>query len=316
MSKINELPNEPLFPIKTVSVRTGVQPVTLRAWERRYHLLNPQRADNHYRLYSEQDIAILTWVKNKVDNEMQVSAAARLVEQMQKTGDWPEVAARVQAPQLRRSDEPAENYVSILYQFLYGKNEQDALKLLNELFVGYELVYLFTKILTPVLVKIGEAWYEGRIGISTEHFASALIRGWLLKLFYELPSRQSNKRILVGSGPDEMHEIGDLMFANLLREKGYFVDYIGPDNPVDDLVDYAEEEKAAMVILTASIDTNALQLKKIQEKLNRLPKPPVFAYAGQAFNLFPALLSAVPGFYLGKSMEDGLKKVEELLAVP
>jgi hypothetical protein len=118
----------------------------------------------------------------------------------------------------------------------------------------------------------------------------------------------------VGAGSEETHEIGALMFACLLRDKGYFVDYVGPDNPLDDLVDYAEEEKAFMVILTASLDTNALVLKKLQEKLNGLPKPPVFAYAGQAFVLYPNLRQVIPGVFLGNTLTDGVKKVEELVS--
>lgn len=316
MVKLNELPDKPIYPIKTVSARTGILPVTLRAWERRYHLLTPQRGGNRYRLYSEQDIAILTWVKDKVEEDLQISAAARLVDQMRKTGDWPEARVTIQAAHPKHSDEPPGKYVPLLYQSLYDKKESTALEVLEDVYSKFELISIFSEILTPVLVKIGEAWYDGRISISTEHFASSLIRGWLLQLFYALPSRNTGKRILVGNGPDEDHEIGELMFACQLREKGFFVDYVGPDNPMEDLVEYAGEQNAALVILTATLETNALELKKTQEKLNHLPKPPIFAYAGQAFSLFPALLTAVPGVYLGKSLEAGLIKVEELLGTP
>jgi hypothetical protein len=79
-------------------------------------------------------------------------------------------------------------------------------------------------------------------------------------------------------------------------------------------VDYAEEQKAFLVILTASLDTNAMELKKLQEKLNGLPKPPIFAYAGQAFVLFPNLRQTIPGVFLGSTLTEGMEKVGELLA--
>ena len=313
MPKINELSTEPLYPIKTVSAQTGIQPITLRAWERRYKLLAPQRGDNRYRLYSDQDIAILTWVKARVDGEMQISAAARLVDQMRASGSWAEVNLPAQPAPIRETDEPAEKFIQPLYQALYGKKEQDALAILNEVREKYELEELFSGILIPVLVQIGEAWFDGRIGVSTEHFASTLLRGWVTQIYYTLPARTTGRRILVGTGPDETHEIGQLMFACLLRQKGSFVDYIGPDNPLEDLVDYAEEQNAFLVILSASIDTNALELKKVQEKLARLPKPPLFAYGGQAFNLFPELRKAIPGIFLGSTMSEGLQKIQELV---
>lgn len=314
MPRINELSDQPIYAIKTISARTGIQPVTLRAWERRYQLLTPQRGDNRYRLYSDQDIAILTWVKGKVDGEMQISAAARLVKEMRRTGQWPEANIQVAHAPLRPASSPASDFIPSLHQSLIEKKEQDAISILKEVRELYELEEIFNSILIPVLVRIGQAWYEGRIAVSTEHFASSLIRGWILQIFYALPSRSTGKRILVGAGSEETHEIGALMFACLLREKGYFVDYIGPDNPLDDLVDYAEEEKASMVILTASLETNALVLKKLQEKLNGLPKPPIFAYAGQAFVLFPNLCQAVPGIYLGRTLTEGVEKVGKLLS--
>ena len=43
--------DQELFPIRTVSAETGVNPITLRAWERRYGLVNPRRTDTGHRLY-------------------------------------------------------------------------------------------------------------------------------------------------------------------------------------------------------------------------------------------------------------------------
>ncbi|MEO9654439.1 MerR family transcriptional regulator [Marinomonas sp.] len=63
-------PTVALFPIRDLSLKTGVNSVTLRAWERRYGLLKPQRTAKGHRLYSEADIkqveAILYWVQQGV----------------------------------------------------------------------------------------------------------------------------------------------------------------------------------------------------------------------------------------------------------
>jgi MerR family transcriptional regulator, light-induced transcriptional regulator len=316
MTRICDLPDEPCFPIKNVSERTGIQPVTLRAWERRYHLLAPSRAENKYRLYSEQDIALLTWVKSRMAEGIQISAVARLVEGMRQTGDWPEVADPGPRIVVQPTNEPAQKFVQLLFTAFMQKDEQKAIGILKEVQTKFPLAELFCAIVTPVLVQIGEAWYEGRIGVSTEHFTSSIIRGWLLELFYSLPPSNSRKRILIGSGPEEDHEIGELMFACLLREKRYLVDYVGPDNPLDDLAEYATEQNASLVIMTATLESNAKRLKKAQETLNRGLKPPIFAFAGQAFNLFPALIPATPRIFLGNNLMDGLPKIQDLLGKP
>ena len=66
MTSIGTYSQEPIYTIKAVSKRTGIKTVTLRAWERRYDLLNPSRLDNGYRLYTEQDIQVLLWTQERL----------------------------------------------------------------------------------------------------------------------------------------------------------------------------------------------------------------------------------------------------------
>src|SRR2546423_14733242 len=70
--------NVPLFNTKAVVQQTGITAPTLRAWERRYMILSPERAQNDYRLYSERDIAIIRWLKERVDAGMAISQAIAL----------------------------------------------------------------------------------------------------------------------------------------------------------------------------------------------------------------------------------------------
>ena len=69
-----------LLPIREVVRLTGVNPVTLRAWERRYGLIQPLRTEGGHRLYSPADVeairSILTWTERGVA----VSKVAQLLE--------------------------------------------------------------------------------------------------------------------------------------------------------------------------------------------------------------------------------------------
>ena len=64
------MPSEPLLPIREISRLTGVNPVTLRAWERRYGLVVPQRTSKGHRLYSSDQVerirTILSWLNRGV----------------------------------------------------------------------------------------------------------------------------------------------------------------------------------------------------------------------------------------------------------
>ncbi|MBA2394221.1 MAG: MerR family transcriptional regulator [Ktedonobacteraceae bacterium] len=68
----------PVFNTKAVVQQTGIAAPTLRAWERRYDLLSPERADNDYRLYSERDIALIRWLKARTDSGISISQAISL----------------------------------------------------------------------------------------------------------------------------------------------------------------------------------------------------------------------------------------------
>ncbi len=313
MPSIIEFSDDPKYTIKSVSSQTGIRPVTLRAWERRYNLLDPKRGDNRYRMYSERDVAVLNWVKKRLDEGLSISSAVNELHGMQKSDAWPEAVQTAPSLPLLRSSVPPEQYVESLFNALIRHDEETTANLLKEIFAGYDLMTVSMQIVSPTMVRIGDAWFTGRISITTEHFASTYLRGKLLSLFQAYPCKRNAPSFLVGNGPNEQHEIGALMFAALLRTQGYCVEYLGPDIPLDDLVEYAGEEKPDMVVLSASMESTALELKKMQEKLGKLPHPPLFGFAGGAFAYKPELVNVIPGHYLGPSMDDAIKQVAELV---
>src|SRR5450759_5688577 len=75
---LEQFSDAPMFNTKAVAQQTGIAAPTLRAWERRYDLLSPERAGNDYRLYSERDIVLIRWLKERVDSGMSISQAIAL----------------------------------------------------------------------------------------------------------------------------------------------------------------------------------------------------------------------------------------------
>ncbi|GCF10332.1 MerR family transcriptional regulator [Dictyobacter arantiisoli] len=75
---LEQYSDQPIFNTKAAVQLTGVLAPTLRAWERRYALFTPQRADNAYRLYSERNVALIRWLKERVDNGVSISHAVAL----------------------------------------------------------------------------------------------------------------------------------------------------------------------------------------------------------------------------------------------
>lgn len=313
MTSIGELPDDPKYTIKTVSTQTGIRPVTLRAWERRYDILSPHRAENHYRLYSERDIALLRWVKARLESGMTISSVAGELERLIEDGIWPEI---LPGPPLLRPEKlalPPAEYSRQLYDALVRHDEARAAEIFQEVNTLFDVPSVFTQILNPTLVEIGEAWYTGRIRITTEHFVSAFLRGRLLALLQAYSPRRGAPFLMVGCAPTEQHEIGSLMLAVLLRAEGFRVEYLGPDIPLEDLIEYASLEHPDMIILSASMLDTAESLKKMPMLMQKLRPLPLFAYGGGAFVMKPELKDEVAGEYLGNTLTEAVETALALL---
>ena len=313
MTSINDLSDKPKYTIKKVSDLTGILPVTLRAWERRYSVLLPERKENRYRLYTDQDVAILQWLNSQTASGISISKAASNLHNLRLNNEWPNIVPIGITREKVNTTIPPERYAEELFNLLSHHNEAGAAKLMQEINSAFDLETVIVGIITPCLVSVGEAWYQGTLMISTEHFASAFIRSRLYNLFQSYPIATRGANILIGGAPSEDHELGALMMAILLRSRGYRVEFLGPNLHMDDLVDYAKSEKPAAVILTASTRAAAMELLRAQSKFMAMKSPPHFCYAGFAFVFEPGLISEIPGTYLGNSMVKALNSIKLLL---
>ena len=313
MTRINDLSSEPKYTIKAISELTGIIPVTLRAWERRYGILSPERKDNRYRLYSERDVAILRWLKSRLATGISISTASSNLLNMAKNNEWPEILPFGISQTHVPSSIPPERFSDELYTLLTQHNEADAARLFQQILSTFDLDTVLVGIIAPCLNAIGDAWFQGDLNISTEHFASAFILSRLNILYQSYPIATSGRNILIGGAPGDEHEMGALMMAILLRSRGHRVEFLGPNLHIDDLVEYARTSLPAVVVLTASNSYTAMELRGVQAKLKTINYPPHFCYAGLAFDLDPDLRSKIAGIYLGNSMIAALDQIKQLL---
>lgn len=313
MTTIIELSEESKFTIKTVTTQTGIRAVTIRAWENRYGLLNPQRSENRYRLYSERDVAILRWVKSQVDQSISISNVVRDLKSMLARGDYPEVLPSITSRARAYQPVPPEKMANDLFIMLSKHDETGATDILKQANAMYDLTTVCVDVIGYTLIAVGDAWHRGEMRITDEHFASRFLQGKLINLLQAYPNRRGAPLILMACAPDEQHEIGCLMMSVLLRHDGYRVEYLGPDLPLDDIVDYAKQEHPAMICMSATMEDSALRLQKMNEKLGRIKPKPIFGYGGQAFITKPSLRDVVAGSYLGDSVTEGRAIIEKLI---
>ena len=312
--RIDALPALPKYNIKAVCDQTGIRAVTLRAWERRYQLLTPQRSSGNYRRYSERDVALLRWLKARVDSGVSISTVAAELADLRGRDEWPE-APSVPAPpaQGAATSAPAQ-YAERLYRVLARRDEVQAAAVFAEVNALFDIGIAWRDVYLPCLVNIGEAWARGDLLIATEHFASGFLRGRLIGVFQSLPVVRSGPRIVVGCAPGELHDIASLMLALLLRRDGLRVEFLGADLHLGDLVHYAREVRPALICLSAASPEGAAALRPFPGRLARLRPKPQLGFGGRAFNNDPALRRGISGHFLGETINEACATVRRLVS--
>lgn len=332
--------SEPRYNMKAVTRRTGIAAATLRAWERRYSALSPQRSDGNYRLYSERDIAVLKWLQAQLDAGLSISRAVALLERLKlrdssrgSTGKpyvdlGTDVDVDVDEPTAESVDHsgtltlPAdptasswENLSVALYKALIDMDEQAAGLVLAESFALYQVDQVCLEVMIPVMRRVGEAWHNGSISVVNEHFASAYLHGRLLSIFSSYVA-VNGPLILVGTAPGELHELGSLIFAILLRRHGLNVRFVGTNVPLVDLVRTIEQLRPRAVALAATLVETAHQLRGLPTQFNQNYPDMLLVLGGQGFTHYgdDHHWGEFPNLFLAHDLLAGVQVVEDAIA--
>jgi DNA-binding transcriptional MerR regulator len=137
-------PEEGIYPIREVSCLTGVNAVTLRAWQRRYGLVQPARTEKGHRLYSEQDIRqigeILSWLERGVSIG--------------------QVKGLLSEPQAQPVSDHWQQTLEQFSQALLAFNQRKAEAELNDLLASYPFELVRSRVLQPLVERLLGLWRE------------------------------------------------------------------------------------------------------------------------------------------------------------
>jgi DNA-binding transcriptional MerR regulator len=236
-------PAEGLLPIRTVSSLTGVNAVTIRAWERRYGLIIPQRTPKGHRLYTQQDVEQINRIVELLNQGISVGHVKPLLEQMPDDVSIPPTADHGDTWKdhqdkmlgaIERYDEPS-----------LDSTYNDALSL-------YPLDIVNQRLITPVLQLLGERWRKCESGIAEEHFFSVYLRNKLGARIHHLNQRGNGPLLLLACLPGELHETGLLFFALAAVNDRYRVLILGANTPLNQIPIVLDKKPCAAVILSSS----------------------------------------------------------------
>ncbi len=218
------------FSIRDLENLSGIKAHTIRIWEKRYGLLEPERTDTNIRSYSLENLQKLLNVTLLYNNGYKISKIATL--------PVTEIPVLVNKLSVKENDKDhiinslklaMVNFDQVLFQNTY-----------NELTLNKSFREIFSSILIPLLNQLGMLWQTDHIHSSHEHFMTGLIRQKIIanteKLHLNDPIKKDRTFVLFL--PDnEIHEIGLLYINYELLLRGYKSIYLGQTVSIDSLKD-------------------------------------------------------------------------------
>ncbi|MCA9954251.1 MAG: MerR family transcriptional regulator [Ardenticatenaceae bacterium] len=313
------LSESPTYNLKVVVNETGIKPDTLRAWERRYGLPTPDRTGGGHRLYSDRDIATIKWLMARQEEGLSISRAVKLWRSLEAEGEFPLLVPEYQelptpvmataVPHSNQIDDIRAAWIDACLRFDEGSAE----RILTQAFALYQPETVLTKLLQRALSEIGDLWFQDKVTVQQEHFASALAMRRLNTLLAAAPAPTRSGRVLIGCPPHEDHTFASLTLTIMLRYRGWELIYLGANVPLGRFVSTVESIKPNLIILTAQQLFTAAKLFEVAKNV-AAEKNVMLAFGGRIFNTVPRLRQRIPGYFLGETMEDATQTVDRLLS--
>lgn len=217
-----------MYTIKRAAELTGVPTATLRAWERRYDVVEPSRTDAGYRLYDEDSLERIRDMAALVADGWSASTAAAEVHRQREVGDTTVREATPSPPPPPPGDRaPTTRLVEAAAEM----DPAAVAAVLDERFALTSFESVVDDWLMPALEEVGRAWADGRISVAGEHLVAHAVLRRLASAYDAAASHAVGPTVVIGLPAGVRHELGIFAFAVAARRRGLTTIYLGPDLP-------------------------------------------------------------------------------------
>lgn len=272
-------------PMRLAVRRSGLTPHVIRVWERRYAAVQPARTETNRRTYSDLDIERLRLLHLATEQGHPISRIARLSAEAlnqllrrdipygaataafgsrQAGGDSRSPASGDAGPLCERCLDAVQRFDG---QLLQAEMARASTVLPRRL--------LLEDVLTPFMCHIGEMWAQGRLRVSHEHLASAVVRAFLDTLQTVDMPPDGAPAIVLTTPVGQLHEIGAMMAGALASADGWRSTYLGPNLPAAEIASAAAQQQARTVGLSITCAQDDMRLAAELATLRRAIGPDV-----------------------------------------
>jgi DNA-binding transcriptional MerR regulator len=291
-----------VYSIKDLENFSGIKAHTIRIWEKRYSILEPDRTDSNIRMYSESELKKILNVAFLNRNGLKISKIAALDED-QLTGKVMDVSSR--------NDDPDQ-------EFQPGKLLMAALKFSEEQFMdalvpfikrfGIEDAYI--NYLYPLLTKAGILWQTGSLSRAQDQFIRNTIKQMIIleDINLKITSERSQDAVAMVNTSDNFSDNNFLFYKYILKKRGYNVIFTGGVLPASEINEiYRIKPFKYLIVNSGAFD---FAKKKIE----------YFNAAGKALSLKKIIFTDYPGvadkrtperIIISRDPSDFIKKISQ-----
>ena len=251
-------------PIRVAAKITGISLDTLRAWERRYQAVVPERSDRG-RQYSPAQIDRLLLLKQLVQRGHAIGVIASVADQdlrnlLGATASEliaaPATGSRVLAP------------VFAALESFDAPRAEDELSRLAAVLAPQDLIF---EVVLPLMQEVGKRWHDGILAIAQEHMVSQILRNLLGGLMRLLRPSAPMMKMIMATPAGELHEFGILAGAMLASTAGVEPIYLGPNLPAREIATAAKRLKVPVVLLGITV-CNESTFQEVESVAEGMPE--------------------------------------------
>ena len=232
--------SDDLFPIREVARLTGVNPVTLRAWERRYGLIQPVRTESGHRLYSRTDIDTVHRILDWIERGVSVSKVGKILARDTQQGD-------AFLPANRDAEYEWSQWQLQLRLAVGAFDDRQLDRLYGQVFAAYPTVLVFQGILMPLWQQLLR--HQGRFGQASEWlFFDGFLRARISQRL-QLACASAAPRVLLSAIVGECRELELLVAGVLMAGDDLPVQVLSAGQPFDELTLICEKTQPRALVL-------------------------------------------------------------------
>ena len=263
-----------VYKIDHVAKLTGLSKHVIRSWERRFDLLNPERGGNRYRMYTQKDVDLLSYIKKELEEGFAIGELAKLGRDnllLQMDHKKTILHSSNESPLVRVND--------VLIDSLSPFDKNKFVRALDEAVGLLSFDQVFLKILVPLLQRVGDLWHEGKIGVGEEHFVTHHVRQKFLSVINQIPVSDNGPKVVISCLPNDYHEMGAYIATYHCAINGCQVFYLGANMPVDGLREFCVLTSPDLILLACTKELEDFEAKSLaDEYANKLlPICPVWS---------------------------------------